>query len=1393
MADIIVNVAVEVAKCVSGPIGRRSSYLQNYASNVENLNNGVEKLTDARESMQNKVDRAQRKGENVEKIVEKWLVNVEKKIDEAEKLIKEEEEANKKCFSGLCPNLKKRYRLSKKAVMMEKEVVGLKEEAEKFHQISYRAVPEEAWLFSVKGYEAFDSRLPILTNIRNAVTDPDISIVGVYGMGGIGKTTLVKEVARQAKKEKLFDEVIFTELSQSTDTKIIQGEIAEKLGLELREETESGKANRLCERLKNQKKILVVLDNIWKHLDLENVGIPYGDDHNGCKLLLIARDLDVLLKTGSKNNFPISVLNDEEAWRLFKKMAGDDVENLELKSTAMYVAKECGGLPVAITTIARALRNKSVPEWKNALRELRTPSSGNFEGVPAEAYSTIELSYKYLKSEQLKKTFLLCSLMSNPNVYTSNLFKYGMSLGMFQGINTMEDARNKLYALVHELKASCLLLATNSSTELAMHDVVCDVAISIACRDQHAFVVRNEDLWKWPDKEVLGKCSAISLTDSSMHEIPEGLECPQLEFLSMEFKYSSVKIPENFFAGMRKVKVVDLKNIRLTSLPSSLDVLTNLQTLCLDQGVFQDVATIGKLKSLEILSFVGSDIVQLPRELGQLTKLRLLDLSGCSNLKVIAPHVISCLTRLEELYMSNCYVEWEIEGSDGERSNASLNELMHLPYLSALELDIKNENHLPEGLLSKKLARFRISIGNGLFKNSISFYLDYWFGKRYHFDEQETSRILKLKLSSIGICSENLYGVKDVEYLYLDKLQGVKNVAFELDTEGFRQLKHLYVQNNPEFLCIVDSMERIPYDAFPLLESLTLYSLINLEKICRNNLRAESFNKLSTIVVNNCKKLRSIFSLSTTECLPRLQKIVVDDCGSMEEIFAIGGENDAKNSQVQDKIEFSQLTSLVLISLPQLTCFCKAIKTQENLITRSSSQLFSGKVLLPNLEDLELYQINVEKIWHNQLPTLSSSNFRNLTQLIVRKCDKLRYIFSSSMVRSFEQLQHLWICYCSALEEIIAMEEGAEMATSFVFPRVTNLVLVDLPELRCFYPGLHTSEWPALQRLEVRSRDKVTMLGSEIFSFNQESQIHKITEQQPLLLVEKVFLNLEVLSVGGKDAAIISQCNFPKNFLSKIKRLDVVEDESESFPLVLLEKFDNLEKLGFFWSSYKEIFSSGQVEKHVGNLAKIKSIKLNGLSDLNQLWEENSKMDSIFQSLEILDMSYCENLTNLLPCSLSFQHLKELNVGNCKKLVNLVTSTIAKGLVQLVKMTVCGCSGMTEVVAAAAAASEGDNIVFGKLQRLTLRNLESLASFCSGTCTFKFSSLEHLVVIDCPKMKIFSRGELTTPRVRVKYGNEAGEWRWGSDLNTAIQQLHAQKLLQRSSSSPSYSSSYSYS
>ncbi|KAH9752713.1 hypothetical protein KPL71_014810 [Citrus sinensis] len=113
-------------------------------------------------------------------------------------------------------------------------------------------------------------------------------------------------------------------------------------------------------------------------------------------------------------------------------------------------------------------------------------------------------------------------------------------------------------------------------------------------------------------------------------------------------------------------------------------------------------------------------------------------------------------------------------------------------------------------------------------------------------------------------------------------------------------------------------------------------------------------------------------------------------------------------------------------------------------------------------------------------------------------------------------------------------------------------------------------------------------------------------------------------------------------------------------------------------------------------------------------------------------------------------------------------------------MLVYGCRAMREVVIndEDGAANFEEEIVFTKLKILYLYDLDSLTSFCSANYTFKFPSLEDLSIIGCPKMKIFTKGELNAPlRVNFYYGERDDQQPWANnDLNTIIQHLHAEKM-----------------
>ncbi|KAG9454175.1 hypothetical protein H6P81_007079 [Aristolochia fimbriata] len=119
------------------------------------------------------------------------------------------------CLCGWFPNWKQRYKLSKRAMSY---VLVVKDLREKEHR-------------PMNDFEVFASTKLAMSQVFNALDDPNMHIIGVYGMGGVGKTSLIKEVAKWVKTDKSYEEVVMVTVSEKPDLKQIQREIAEKLGL----------------------------------------------------------------------------------------------------------------------------------------------------------------------------------------------------------------------------------------------------------------------------------------------------------------------------------------------------------------------------------------------------------------------------------------------------------------------------------------------------------------------------------------------------------------------------------------------------------------------------------------------------------------------------------------------------------------------------------------------------------------------------------------------------------------------------------------------------------------------------------------------------------------------------------------------------------------------------------------------------------------------------------------------------------------------------------------------------------------------------------------------------------------------------------------------------------
>ena len=253
------------------PVGQWLGYSFHYSSNLDNMKKQAEKLGEFRERVKHLVDAGIGNCSENKADVNRWLENVDVIMGKVREVFEDEAKAKMKCSYGICLNLKLRHELSKKAKKIAKDIDEVLENGG-FDKVSNM------------DYMSFNSRMSTLNGLMVALGDVNINIIGVWGMPGAGKTTLVREVVWKAKKEKLFDEVAMATVTHSPDLRQIQGEIADMLvDLNFDDvETVPGRATRLRERLERNKKVLVILDDIWKKLDLEAIGIPC----NGCKILL---------------------------------------------------------------------------------------------------------------------------------------------------------------------------------------------------------------------------------------------------------------------------------------------------------------------------------------------------------------------------------------------------------------------------------------------------------------------------------------------------------------------------------------------------------------------------------------------------------------------------------------------------------------------------------------------------------------------------------------------------------------------------------------------------------------------------------------------------------------------------------------------------------------------------------------------------------------------------------------------------------------------------------------------------------------------------------------------------------------------------------------------------
>ncbi|KAJ0444046.1 putative TIR domain, P-loop containing nucleoside triphosphate hydrolase [Helianthus annuus] len=318
--------------------------------------------------------------------------------------------------------------------------------------------------------QALDPYLEIgLNNVR---------MVGIKGVGGIGKTTLAYAIFDKLTPN--FEGISFVENVR---------EKASRLGLEKLQEqvlrdvlkdkgiTVSGvyEGIKLMKTMLCGKKVLLVLDDVDQINQLEALAGNPNWFKLGSRIIITTRDEQVLIAHRVKCIHDVTMLSNKEAIRLFRRYAfREGVPTKEYEILSLEVVRYADGLPLTIKVLGSQLCGKDNREWTSTLEELKTIK------FPLRK---LELSYESLEEDH-KKIFLdvACFLQG---WYKDDAIRMLESCGF-----------NAKYGLrVLEQKSLIVTLDGKRGGIIGMHDHLVEMGKNIVCREHPEEPNKHSRLW----------------------------------------------------------------------------------------------------------------------------------------------------------------------------------------------------------------------------------------------------------------------------------------------------------------------------------------------------------------------------------------------------------------------------------------------------------------------------------------------------------------------------------------------------------------------------------------------------------------------------------------------------------------------------------------------------------------------------------------------------------------------------------------------------------------------------------------------------------------------------------------------------------------------------------
>jgi len=307
------------------------------------------------------------------------------------------------------------------------------------------------------GLFGIDVRVSKVESLLN-MESPDVLIVGIWGMGGIGKTTIAEAVCNNVRSQ--FERIFFANFRQQSDMRrkflkrLFGQETLNTMGsLSFRDSFVRDRLRRI--------KVFIVLDDVddlirfeeWKDL-LDGRNSSFGP---GSKVLITSRDKQVLSNVVDET-YEVEGLNDEEAIQLFSSKALKNCSpTIDQRHLIKKIVRHVQGNPLALIVLVSSLYGKNIKEWRSALNKLaqhpriEMALRISYDGLDSEQKSIfLDIAHFFIGQVQYVATGILDCL-------------YGRSVNF--DISTLID--------------KCLITTNKFDKRLEMHDLLREMAFNI--------------------------------------------------------------------------------------------------------------------------------------------------------------------------------------------------------------------------------------------------------------------------------------------------------------------------------------------------------------------------------------------------------------------------------------------------------------------------------------------------------------------------------------------------------------------------------------------------------------------------------------------------------------------------------------------------------------------------------------------------------------------------------------------------------------------------------------------------------------------------------------------------------------------------------------------------